>query len=57
MPKTKLFKQLEKSVKETYLGKTVPLKYRRRYGCRYDKQEVGSLAYAIAKSKGIKIDK
>lgn len=57
MPYTKAFKELKKSVKETYLGRPVPLKYRKRYGKRYDLSEMKKLSYAIAKAKGIKIDK
>ena len=57
MPYTKAFKELKKSVKETYLGRPVPLKYRKRYGKRYDLSEMKKLSYAIAKAKKIKIDK
>ena len=57
MPYTKDFTKLLGSVKKTYLGKKVPKKYQSQYGKRYDKEEVKSLSYAIAKSKGIKIDK
>ena len=57
MPKTKGFKKLVSSVKDTYLGKSVPSKYQMKYGKRYDSSEVKSIAYAIAKSRGISIDK
>lgn len=57
MPKTKGFKKLISSVKDTYLGKSVPSKYQKKYGKRYDSSEVKSIAYAIAKSRGISIDK
>jgi len=57
MPQTKDFTRLLGSVKKTYLGKKVPSKYQNKYGKRYDKEEVKSFAYAIAKSKGIKIDR
>ena len=57
MPKTKGFINLEKAVKKQYLGKKVPNKYRSKYGNRYDKKEVVGVAYAIAKSRGMKIDK
>jgi len=56
MPITKQFKDLLKNVKKTYLGKDVPLQYRNRYGKLYDADEIESIAFAIAKSKGIKID-
>lgn len=56
MPKTKSFIKLEKAVKSEYLGKKVPSKYKKRYGKRYGTKDVKSLAYAIAKSKKIKID-
>lgn len=57
MPKTKEFKKLMKNVEETYLGKKVPKKYKKRYGLIYDEDEILPLSYSIAKSKGIKIDK
>jgi len=57
MPKTQAFKDLMKSVKKTYLGKPVKKKYQKDYGKRYDLDEVESVAYRIAKSRGIKIDK
>ena len=55
MPVTKAFKELSKSVKHQYLGKTVPREYRNKYGSRYSKKDVRSLSYAIAKAKGVKI--
>ena len=57
MPYTSSFKDLFKNVKKQYLGKDVPLKYRKKWGKKYDEDEIKSLAYAIAKSRGIKIDK
>jgi len=57
MPYTKDFLRLGKSVKKQYLGKSVPNKYQKRYGKRYGFSDVKSLSYAIAKSRGIKIDK
>ena len=57
MPKTKAFKEIFKNVKKTYLGKKVNPKYRKKYGKRYDEDELEEIAYAICKSRGIKIDK
>lgn len=57
MPYTKSFNELLKATKEQYLGKKVPKKYQKRYGKRYDKEEVKQVAFAIAKSRGLKIDK
>lgn len=57
MPKTREFLRLRSSVKHAYLGKKVPKKYQSRYGKRYDKRDITGLSYAIAKSKGIKIDR
>ena len=57
MPYSKDFLKLMSNVEETYLGKEVPKQYRKRYGKRYDKKEIKPLAFAIAKSRGIKIDK
>lgn len=56
MPKTKAFKDLMKSVKKTYLGKPVKKKYQKDYGNIYDLDEIESVTYAIAKSRGIKIE-
>lgn len=56
MPKTKDFKKLLKNVKKTYLGKPVKKKYTKRYGKIYDLDEIESIAYGIAKSRGIKIE-
>jgi len=49
MPKTKKFIKLLKEVKQQYLGKEVPKKYREKYGKIYDTEEVKSIAFAIAK--------
>ena len=57
MPKTKEFKKLLKNVEQTYLGKPVKKKYKSKYGKFYDDDEIESVAYAIAKSKGIQIHK
>lgn len=56
MPKTKDFKKLMKNVEKTYLGKKVPSKYQSKYGKLYDEDEMESVAYAIAHSRGVKID-
>jgi len=55
MPETKSFIKLKKTVKEEYLGKDVPKKYQIKYGKTYGLKDVKSLAFAIAKSKRIKI--
>ena len=57
MPYTKGFKELLENLEENYLGEPVPKKYQKKYGKRYDKKEIKSLGYAIAKSRGIKIDR
>jgi len=57
MPYTKAFKKLKANLFSEYLGKPVPSEYQKRYGKRYDKKDIESLAYAIAKSRRIKIDK
>ena len=56
MPKTKGFKLLENALEDEYLGKTVPSMYQKKYGKTYDKKDIVSFAYAVAKSKGIKIE-
>lgn len=57
MPHTKGFLSLMNSMEDTYLGKPVKKQYQKKYGKKYDKDEVKSFAYAVAKSRGIKIDK
>jgi len=57
MPYSKNFKKLMKNVKKTYLGKEVKPKYKKKYGSVYDLDEIESIAFGIAKSRGIKIDK
>lgn len=57
MPLTTDFQKLKRNIRKEYLGEDVPLKYRNKYGKKYDLSETNSIAYAIAKSKGIKIHK
>jgi len=57
MPHTKSFNRLLRNLEDEYLGEQVPNKYQNRYGKRYDKKDIKSFGYAIAKSKGIKIDR
>ena len=56
MPLTSEFKELRKNVRLNYFGKPVPKKYQSKYGKKYNLNDVNSLSYAIAKSKGIKTD-
>ncbi len=55
MPRTLAFKKLLAATKRTYLGASVPSKYRSRYGKRYQLKETKAVAIAIAKKKGIKL--
>ena len=55
MPQTKEFIKLKEVVKGEYFGKKVPKKYQGKYGKVYGLKHVKSLAFAIAKSKKIKI--
>lgn len=57
MPKSKTFLKLKAALSSEYLGDKVPPKYQKRYGKRYDPKDIESFAYAVARSKGIKIDK
>jgi hypothetical protein len=57
MPHSKVFRELLKNLEKEYLGKPVPKKYQKKFGKRYDKDEIKSLGYAVAKSRKIKIDK
>lgn len=54
MPKSKAFNKLKKNVVKFYSGKKVPKEYQKTYGKRYSKKEAMSIAFAIAKSRGIK---
>ena len=56
MPYTKEFRKLLGSLGEEYLGEPVHKQYQKKYGKIYDKKDIKSLGYAIAKSKKIKID-
>ena len=55
MPYTSGFKKLQKAVAKEYLRKPVPHQYQKRYGKRYSKEEVKSVSFAVAKSRGISI--
>jgi len=57
MPHSKVFRELLKQMEKEYTGKKVPKKFQPKYGKVYQKKETKSIAYAVAKSKGIKIDK
>lgn len=57
MPKTQAFKKIKASLTSQYLNKPVPQQYQNRYGKRYDKSDIESFTYAVARSKGIKIDR
>ena len=53
MPESKEFKKLKASMFKEYLGKKVPKQYQNKYGKRYDKKDVTSFTFAVAKSRGI----
>lgn len=57
MPYSKSFKMLLSNLEENYLNKNVPIKYQKKYGKRYDLKDIKSYGYAIANTRGIKIDK
>jgi len=54
---SKKLKKLLKSTESYYKGKKVPRQYQKKYGKRYDKKEARSIAYAIAKKEGWKVNK
>ena len=56
MPQTQEFKKLKANLFREYLGEPVPSKYQARYGKMYNKRDIESMAYAIAKSRGIDIE-
>ena len=49
--------KIKKIFEREYTGKPVPKKYQSKYGKKYDKNEIKSVSYAIARSKGVKIEK
>ena len=57
MPHTKDFMQLERNLFDEYFGKKVPKKYQKRYGKVYGKDDIKQFAYAVARTRKIKIDK
>ena len=57
MPRSKAFNKLFENVKKSYLGNKVPKQFQSIYGKKYNKKEMKQLAIAIAKSRGIKIEK
>lgn len=54
MPESKAFKKLKGSLMKQYLNDKVPKEYQSRYGKRYDKKDIKSFAFAVARKKGIK---
>ena len=56
MPFSKKFKSLISNLEETKIGEPVPKKLQARFGKVFDKDEIVSLAFGIARSKNIKID-
>ena len=57
MPFTKEFKSLMKNLEEDKLGKPVPKEFQKKFGKTFDKKEIKSFSFAIAKSKGVRIEK
>jgi len=57
MPYSNAFLKLNKALTREYLGKPVPPHYQKQYGKRYDTKDIKEFSYAVAKSRGIPIDK
>lgn len=57
MPLSEEFLKLEKRIEREYLGKPVPTRFLKTYGKIYNKKDIRPLTYAIARSRGIKIEK
>lgn len=57
MPLSKDFLKLEKRIEREYFGKPVPTRFKKTYGKIYNKKDIRPLTYAIAKLRGIKIEK
>ncbi len=56
MPFTRKFEKLKESVKEFYLGRPVPTRFKKEFGKIYNKNEILPLAIKISKSRGIQIE-
>jgi hypothetical protein len=56
MPYSREFLSLLINLEKEYLGKPVPREYQKKYGKYYEENEIKSMGFAIAKSRGIKID-
>jgi len=57
MPKTIAFKKIKNALTKEYLGKVVPEKYQERYGKKCDEEDIEQFSRAVARSRGIKVDK
>ena len=57
MLKTYEFKRLMKRVEKSYLGDTVPTRFKKEFGKKYNQKEILPLAIKIAKSRGVRIYK
>jgi len=57
MPKTLAFKKLKNALTSEYVGKIVPKEFQERYGKKYDEEEMEQFAYAVARSRGIRVEK
>ena len=56
MPYSSDFKKLIRKIRKTYFGMRVPKKHRKEFGLYYDEDEILPLSFAIANSRGIKIN-
>ena len=56
MPFTRKFEKLQASVKEFYLGRPVPTRFKKEFGKIYNQNEILPLSIKISKSRGIQIE-
>jgi len=54
--RTKAFRYLEERIKENYLGKPVPIQFKKEFGKIYNKKDIPQLTLNIAKSRGVQIN-
>ena len=57
MPFTRKFEKLQSSVKEFYLGRPVPTRFKKEFGEIYNIKDIPTLTLKISKSRGIQVEK
>lgn len=57
MTLTREFKKLLENTKRDYLGKPVPTRFQKLYGKKYNIKDIKPKSHALAKIRGIQIEK